>query len=121
MERTIRSLNILDVRYIARILRDSYLSKTEITDIVKRFSEVSKESGDIAVYIDILYPVYEAILAVLGDSDALLEFLASLYGVSVNELSEIGFSNIPSLIAQLKQDPETTAFFTSASQAMRQT
>lgn len=144
MEYKIRKLNLLDIRHMARILREIKISKedfaktvTDIFDSAKNIrqkvvsknegsdgesgddSDSDSESGDngIGDFISALMPAINIMLDLLADSDSFWEFLAGLLNISYAELESVGINEVKDIISSIVKDEQFVSFFTSSSEA----
>ena len=120
VEYKIRKLNLLDIRRMAKILREVKIPKEEFKNIVYDIFSSAKtlsggtESGEnVGGFIKAIVPAFEGLLSLFADSDSFWEFLASLLSVPYAELENIGVTEIKDIVTAVIGDEQVAAFFTS--------
>lgn len=128
MKYKIRKLNLLDIRRMAKLLKELNISKESlkdvVTDIFTSANDLSKNNQNpesISNFIKAITPAIDGLIYLLADCDSFWDFLASLLGVEYEELGNIGIFEIKEIITDLIGDEQVISFFTSIFKAQKQT
>lgn len=138
MNYKIRNLNILDIRSMARILREvdmtTELFKETIGEVVGAAMKISSSTTEeneednydadkdgIKGFIQAAIPLLDNILYILAESNSFWEFLADLLSLTYDDLKNVSFFDIKEILMELAKDKQVAGFFTSISSEMSQT
>lgn len=113
-EYKIRKLNILDIRTIAKILKEVNITRQEVREVFENFLSESRlfvlnEHKNYNNYSKVVIPLINILIDILADSNTFWDFIADITG---EDLTEIGLLDAKKLITTLLEDKELTSFFT---------
>jgi hypothetical protein len=131
----IRQLNVLDIRTIAKILKEVGITRNEMKETIQKIFSTSKSIADgnkgIEVNIDLemnietvtdtntinyigqLLPLLDIVLDILVESETFWTFLSSILGIK--NLAIVPMYEVKNIINTLVKDESVTSFFTGAS------
>jgi len=142
MKYEIRKLNLLDLRHIARILKEITKTKSDFANIIsnvfKGAQELKASRTDAASkdkiqiknhsknpgqrkddsfndFISALLPFIDMLTGLFADSESFWEFIASLFSIPYQELEQVPLSDITDMIKALIGNKELKSFFISTS------
>ena len=137
MKYKVRDLNILDVRWMAKILKEVNLTKDEFKDLVAdimvsaRSISSSEESSDDAEnenpkpssryngFVSAIVPAIGIIIDLLSGSDSFWEFLADLLSTDYEGLRQVKLNDMKEIYGTLAENEQVISFFTSISDVMK--
>lgn len=118
----IRKLNVLDIRSVAKILKEVGITKAEIKESLEKILKQSQQDknnkkslGEIKAenYIGAIMPLVDEAIKFLCDCDSFWEFLKDI--TTCDDLSKIPLSELKNIINTLIEDNELLSFFTGLS------
>lgn len=105
----VRELNIMDIRTIAKILKEAKITREEVRNAIG----VAREEKDKKNYIHTIMPLLDVVIDILIESETLWEFLKDI--IKCEDLKLIPISDIKEILSTLFEDMGLISFFTGVS------
>ena len=139
MKYNVRDLNILDVRWMAKILKEVNLTKDELKDLIadvmvsaRSISSSEETSDDADVengnpkpssgyngFVSAIVPAIGIIIDLLSGSDTFWAFLADLLSTDYEGLRQVKLNDMKEIYETLAKNEQVISFFTSISDATK--